>query len=102
MRWSDEVGPEEIAAQHMADADIVICEGFKQSALPKIEIHRREAHPSSLLGSDVVDASTYRAMVTDDDRLAAPVPIFRIDTDNWLNRLADFVETRILTDGGFR
>jgi molybdopterin-guanine dinucleotide biosynthesis protein B len=102
MRWSDEVGPEEIAAQHMADADIVICEGFKQSALPKIEIHRREAHPSPLLGSDVVDASTYRAMVTDDDRLAAPVPIFRIDTDNWLNRLADFVETRILNDGGFR
>src|SRR4026209_680254 len=48
MRWSDELSAEEIASQFMADADIVLCEGFKRSDMPKIEIHRREAHASPL------------------------------------------------------
>ena len=41
-RWSTESSPEEIAERYMSDADIVIAEGFKASALPKIEIFRRE------------------------------------------------------------
>src|SRR5215218_689938 len=35
-----ELTPEEIADQYMSDADVVVCEGFKRSALPKIEIYR--------------------------------------------------------------
>ena len=96
MRWSDEVGPEEIASRHMADADIVLCEGFKRSALPKIEIHRREAHAAPLLGGSEVDAATYHALVTDDDRVAAEIPVFRLDRDDWLATLADFVERDIM------
>ena len=46
VRWSDELAPEEIADRYMSDADLVLCEGFKGSALPKIEIFRREAQPS--------------------------------------------------------
>jgi molybdopterin-guanine dinucleotide biosynthesis protein MobB len=96
MRWSDEVGPEDIASQYMADADLVICEGFKKSSLPKIEIHRREAHPSPLLGSGEVDAALYRALVTDDEHVRSPVPVVRLDSDGWLDRLADFVEATII------
>ena len=96
MRWSDEMGPEEIATRHMSDADIVLCEGFKRSALPKIEIHRREAHPSPLLGSADVDAHTYRALVTDDDRLNTTLPVIRLGVEGWLERLAKFVEVEIL------
>jgi molybdopterin-guanine dinucleotide biosynthesis protein MobB len=96
MRWSDEMSPEEIASRHMSDADIVICEGFKRSALPKIEIHRREAHPAPLLGGAEVYASTYRALVTDDDRVETALPIIRLDIDGWLERLADFVEGTII------
>jgi molybdopterin-guanine dinucleotide biosynthesis adapter protein len=96
MRWSDEMGPEEIAAQHMSDADIVICEGFKRSTLPKIEIHRREAHASPLLGSAEVDAGTYRALVTDDERVTTTLPVIRLDENGWLERLAKFVEGEIL------
>jgi molybdopterin-guanine dinucleotide biosynthesis protein MobB len=96
MRWSDEVGPEDIAEKHMADADIVICEGFKRSALPKIEIHRKDAHPAPLLGSGDVDALSYRLLVTDDEHLQSPVPVVRLDIDGWLDRLADFVETTFI------
>ena len=99
MRWSDELSPEEIATRYMADADIVLCEGFKRSALPKIEIHRREAHSSPLLGSaevNAADASTYRALVTDDDRVVCNLPIIQLNTDRWLETLAEFVESTIM------
>ena len=100
MRWSDELGPEEIATRHMSDADIVICEGFKRSTLPKIEIHRREAHESPLLGSTAVEARTYRAMVTDDDRVSTALPVIRLDVEDWLEKLAGFVEREIMNRSG--
>ena len=95
MRWSDELGPEEIAARHMADADIVICEGFKRSSLPKIEIHRGEAHPEPLLGTSDVDATSYRAVVTDSSSISG-VPVIRLGVNGWLESLADFVERDIM------
>ena len=96
VRWSDEMTAEEIAEKHMADADIVLCEGFKRSALPKIEIHRREAHPAPLLGGGEVDAATLRVMVTDDASAAGGVPVIRLDSDGWLEKLAEFVEQEII------
>ena len=96
MRWSEELSAEEIASRFMAEADIVLCEGFKRSNLPKIEIHRREAHPSPLLGSSDVDASTYRGLITDDERIATDLPVIRLDADGWLEKLAEFVEGTIM------
>ena len=96
-RWSDEVSAEEIAKRYMSDADIVICEGFKKSALPKIEIHRRDAHRAPLLGDSEVDASTYRAVVTDDASIGADLRLFHLHQDNWLESLADFVEQNIMS-----
>jgi molybdopterin-guanine dinucleotide biosynthesis protein MobB len=97
MRWSEELSAEEIASRYMSDADIVLCEGFKRSNMPKIEIHRREAHPSPLLGSADVDATTYVGMVTDDDRVATNVPVVRLDAQGWLEKLAEFVEGTIMS-----
>lgn len=99
MRWSDELGPEEIAERHMADADIVICEGFKRTRLPKIEIHRRDAHPEPLLGGFEVDASTVRAMVTDDEPAGTTIPVIRLGASGWLESVADFVERDIMSAG---
>ena len=96
VRWSDEMTAEEIAEKHMADADIVLCEGFKRSALPKIEIHRKDAHPAPLLGSGEVDVATYLGMVTDDAPAAGDVPVIRLDSDGWLEKLADFVEAKVM------
>jgi len=99
MRWSDELSAEDIASRYMSDADIVLCEGFKKSALPKIEIHRRETHESPLLGSTDVDERTYRALVTDDDRVNTTLPVIRPDVDGWLENLAGFVEREIMRTG---
>jgi molybdopterin-guanine dinucleotide biosynthesis protein MobB len=97
MRWAGELSPEEIAGRYMSDADVVVCEGFKASALPKVEIHRREANPEPLLGTDMVDASTYRAVITDDETVTATVPVIRLDRDDWLSELASLVEREIMS-----
>jgi len=44
-----------------------------------------------------VDASTYRAMVTDDESVGGGgIPIIRMDNDGWLDAVATFVETHIM------
>src|SRR6185503_9994021 len=96
MRWSEELSAEEIASRFMADADIVLCEGFKRSDMPKIEIHRREAHAAPLLDSGEVDASSYRALVTDDDRVVTTLRVIQLKADGWLETLADFVESTVM------
>jgi molybdopterin-guanine dinucleotide biosynthesis protein MobB len=95
MRWSTELSAEEIASRYMSDADIVLCEGFKRSALPKIEIHRREAHDAPLYGGTEIDSSTVRLLVTD-DHSPGPVPVIQLAADGWLESLADFVERDIM------
>ena len=96
-RWSDEIGPEEVAARHMADADLVVCEGFTRLSLPKIEIFRREAHATPLWDPESGASSTWRAVVTDADDFRAPLPIFRLSNARWLDELAGFVERDLMT-----
>src|SRR5687768_11936763 len=95
-RWSDELSPQEVANRHMADADLVVCEGFTRLALPKIEIFRREAHEQPLWAPTSAGASTWRAVVTDADDFRAPVPIFRLSDTRWLGELAAFVERDLM------
>jgi molybdopterin-guanine dinucleotide biosynthesis adapter protein len=96
-RWSDEMGPEEVAVRHMADANLVVCEGFTRLPLPKIEIYRREAHPEPLWNAGASLAATWRAVVTDAADFRAPVPIFRLSDARWLEELAAFVERELMT-----
>jgi molybdopterin-guanine dinucleotide biosynthesis protein B len=96
-RWSDELGPEVVAARHMADAALVVCEGFTRSALPKIEIFRREAHQKPIWDPESEAASTWRAVVTDADDFRAPLPIFQLSNPRWLDELAAFVERDLMT-----
>lgn len=100
VRWSDEEGPQEIAAKHMADADIVLCEGFKRSALPKIEVHRRQAHAMPLFGGPEVNSKTCIAMVTDDDTAYSGIRLIRLDSEGWLESVADLVERDVMKRGG--
>jgi molybdopterin-guanine dinucleotide biosynthesis adapter protein len=99
VRWSEEEGPEAIAARHMSDADIVVCEGFKQSRLPKIEIFRHAAHSAPLYDPTAATAGDYVAIVTDGDVPTVNVPVIRLDDGGWLDALADLVEQRIMRAG---
>ena len=97
-RWAEEMGPEEIAERHMADADVVVCEGFKASRLPKIEVYRQAAHPAPLYDAQAPAAAHYVAIVTDRDDYSAPVPVLRLNAPDWIDSLATLVERRIMGD----
>jgi molybdopterin-guanine dinucleotide biosynthesis protein B len=96
VRWSEELPPEEIAERYMSDADVVLCEGFTRSALPRLEIFRRAAHATPLLDPADEGASRWRAIVTDVDGFEAPVPVIALSDPAWLDRLAALVERDIM------
>lgn len=96
VRWREEEGPEAIAARHMGDADIVVCEGFKRSTLPKIEVFRRAAHDAPLYDPADTAAEDYLALVTDGPLPSATIPVIRLDDPTWLDTLAGLVERRIM------
>ena len=96
VRWSKELTAEDIAARHMSDADIVVCEGFKRSSLPKIEIFRKAAHRSPLY-DPADDASRHYLAIVADTLVEAAVPVISLDDSAWLDRLADLVEGRIMS-----
>jgi molybdopterin-guanine dinucleotide biosynthesis protein B len=62
--------------------DIIFCEGFKKSSLPKIEVHRKE------YGSLLEDVSSVVATVTD-EKLPDRARQFSFDE---VKKLADFIE----------
>jgi molybdopterin-guanine dinucleotide biosynthesis protein MobB len=96
MRWAEELGPEEIAERYMGDADVVVCEGFKRSALPKIEVYRRAAHEEPLYDAGATRLPGYVAVVTDVPGLRLPVPVFNFDDPGWLPALAAAVERDVM------
>lgn len=95
-RWSEELSPEEIAERYMGGADVVVCEGFKRSALPKIEIFRSEAGAEPLYDPASSAAAHYLAIVTDVAELPGGVPLISLSNPAWLDSVADLVERRIL------
>jgi molybdopterin-guanine dinucleotide biosynthesis protein MobB len=96
VRWSDEEDPEAIAARHMSDAGIVLCEGFKRSNLPKIEVFRRAAHEAPLYDPADPASKHYLAVVADGPVANAMVPVIRLDDASWLDALSELVERRIM------
>lgn len=100
VRWSEELTPEEIAARHMSDADIVVCEGFKRSRLPKIEVFRAAAHRTPLFDPADSASHDYLAIVADAPVPGATVPVVPLDDPSWLGTLADLVEQRIMNVRG--
>lgn len=89
-----EVGPAELAARYLGDADVVVVEGFKGERLPKIEVFRRAAHESPVWDPDRDDAHEFIAGVTDDPAFTrrVPFPTLAADDPALPARLCDLVE----------
>ncbi|MDH5233772.1 MAG: molybdopterin-guanine dinucleotide biosynthesis protein B [Gemmatimonadota bacterium] len=100
MRWERELAPEEIAARYLADADLVLCEGFKGSAIPKVEIHRPEAHEAPLWEPALPNAASWQAMVTNAAVSGFVGERFDLGTPDWLDALTDWVERHHLNRDG--
>lgn len=86
-RRKDEAGPEELARRYFADMDIVIVEGFKRAALPKIEVFRKEVAPIPLFDPHAQNASEWIAVLTDDIRYSAPCRVLHFSDTMWLTLL---------------
>lgn len=92
IRRHDRTPPlEELVETYFGDVDIVLTEGFKRSALPKIEIHRRERSQTLLCRGEEHDP--HLLAVASDEPLDLDVPV--LDINDPL-QVADFVEQRFL------
>ncbi|GMR12949.1 MAG: hypothetical protein BMS9Abin29_1144 [Gemmatimonadota bacterium] len=92
----DELSLAELVTRYLSEADIVVAEGYKSAAVPKIEVHRPEAHPDPLYQRGSEDAAHYLAIVTNAAELEADVPVLDIDRADLASELADLVERRVL------
>ncbi|MBN2233081.1 MAG: molybdopterin-guanine dinucleotide biosynthesis protein B [Deltaproteobacteria bacterium] len=79
--------PDEIVAGFLADMDLVLIEGFKESALPKIEVHR-QAQREELLCRRPENHDPKLLAVASDREWELDVPVFTLDA---IEALADFI-----------
>ncbi len=96
MRWERELSPEEIATRYLAEAALVLCEGFKSSAIPKVEIWRAAVHPTALWSDGPEVPDSWRAVVSDAALPGFVGPRFDLSSDGWFEALADWVEREFL------
>ncbi|MDH3997441.1 MAG: molybdopterin-guanine dinucleotide biosynthesis protein B [Desulfuromonadales bacterium] len=82
----------ETVATYCGEVDLVLTEGFKKSAMPKIEVHR-QARSERLLCRDEEYDSTLIA-VASDSSLKLDVPVYDI---NDAQGLCDLIVARYLT-----
>lgn len=82
---------EELLGRYFGGLDVVLVEGFKDSALPKIEVHRKATGKGLLCRGARHDPRLLA--VASDEPMVLDVPVLRIeDTD----ALADFVAARVI------
>ncbi len=86
LRGEPEPSPEEIVAR-LSPCDLVIVEGFKGAAHPKIEARRRDARETTPMTSTVANIVAIAADHPVEDQ---SVPVFALDD---IAAMADFIET---------
>ena len=89
-------GAAELARRYLADADVVVVEGFKRESLPKIEVFRRAAHERPIYGVEDLAREDWLAIATDVRDFDAHVPVFDLDDPVLAAQLADLVERRVM------
>jgi molybdopterin-guanine dinucleotide biosynthesis protein B len=78
---------DEVAAM-IRDVDIILVEGYKTAAKPRIEVVR------AAYGSEIISPPEHLiAVLTDVEGLTAPVPVFQLDD---IRGTADFIISRYL------
>ena len=91
---SEEPEPEKIASRYLDRMDIVLVEGFKRSALPKIEVYRQGLDEPPLFQElEIV------ALVTDNQDIEPPQGVKRFSFEE-PEKVAELIEEQFLKPGG--
>jgi molybdopterin-guanine dinucleotide biosynthesis protein MobB len=91
-RSPDEYDPVALARRYLADADIVLAEGYKRAPLPKIEVYRPSLGAPPLYDPASPEAGRWAAIVTDDLDFQAPCKVVRFQDTMWLQLLATLTQ----------
>ncbi len=84
-----DIKPEELFHFIGSGFDIIIIEGFKESQLPKIEVHRKE------IGGELLFPSHQLLAVVSDEPVKADAPIFSWDD---VSKLTDLIVANFLSE----
>ncbi|HEX8242384.1 MAG TPA: molybdopterin-guanine dinucleotide biosynthesis protein B [Longimicrobium sp.] len=104
MRMDGDPDPERLVRDFYAGRgyDLVLIEGWKHGALPKIEVFRRAVHDRPIHDADDADAAArFVAIVTDDPDLRAGCAVIALDAEGGhVGRIADLIEAEFLRGDG--
>lgn len=87
-RTEEESDPFTLARRYLAEADVILIEGFKRFPIPKIEVHRKSLGQPPLITTDPDLPGPWVAVVTDDASLRVPCSVFRFSDTSWLQMLS--------------
>lgn len=82
-----DLGVDELVTRYLGGMDLVLAEGYKQTRLPKIEVYRRELHPTPLPNRD----HTWLALVSTDPTAGQGSPAIPCFAPDDIRGLADFL-----------
>jgi molybdopterin-guanine dinucleotide biosynthesis protein MobB len=99
--WPREEMPlSELVERFLWDADVVLAEGFKAAPEPNVEVFRDAPGSQPLFDQDKAGTSRTLALVTDRPGIQLPIPVFDVNNQNSVVRLADLLEHKFLRRGG--
>lgn len=100
MRTDGDPDPERLVADFYAGRgyELVLIEGWKHGALPKVEVFRRAMHDRPVYDADDAEAAArFVAIVTDDQDLRAACEVIGLeDSGGHVARVADLLESRFM------
>lgn len=98
-RADDDYDPVALARRYLPDADIVLAEGYRAAALPKIEVFRRGAGTAPIYDPAAPNAREWVALITDEwdhpPTNGGPI-VLRFSDTIWLHTLASLAWERAL------
>lgn len=86
----------ELVDRHLAEAGIVVAEGWKDGPDPKVEVYRAAAHTEPVHDPGSPTADTYLATVTDRPDYRPGHPVFPLHDPAHVRRVADRVQEILL------
>ncbi len=96
-RAPDDYDPVGLARRYLGEADIILAEGFKRAALPKIEVFRPAVADRPLYDPGESNAHEWVAIVTDDYGFDAECTVLRFQDTMWLQLLSNLAWDQALT-----